>query len=167
MSYGFFPHDYFAGSYFPAVWFAPADEEHLTPEEISSVFGGKRGRSPRNRNQDKPPLADQTLTVEEVRQQWELFDLRTQDHHSKAEPAPVVVPPESKPETTAEKVAIAPGDVSLSMPVRSQDVRAAIPAIGSLPDAALMTLAPDAAKAAIEAKRKSNNDALLAILMEL
>ena len=122
--------------------------------EVEDVLGGRRRK------------ARQSLTVEEVQQQWELFDLRTQDS-PKIAPAATTIPPSAKPEKIAEQAATVTGDVSLSIPALSQSARAAIPAIGYLPDAALMPLAPDAAKAAIEAKRKGNNDALLAILMEL
>lgn len=36
---GWFP-DWYAGGWFPSVWFAPADESHLVAEEIRP--GGKR-----------------------------------------------------------------------------------------------------------------------------
>lgn len=56
--------------------------------------------------------------------------------------------------------------VSLAAPIASQ-TKALAPAIGSPIDAAFLPLLPDKAEEAIGAKRKANNDALLAILMEL
>ena len=36
---GFFSHRYFDSGYFTPVWFAPADDSHLTPEEITGGIG--------------------------------------------------------------------------------------------------------------------------------
>ncbi len=36
-----FSHPYWPAQYFPPVWFAPADEDHLTPEETERTPGGR------------------------------------------------------------------------------------------------------------------------------
>lgn len=59
-TYGFFPHDYFAGSYFPAVWFAPVTDENPVVDELKP--GGKRRRRivlpPTYTPQMKRPITD-------------------------------------------------------------------------------------------------------------
>ena len=50
-TYGFFPHDYFAGSYFPAVWFAPVSGEEPVVDDF--VVGG----STRRRRISMPPIS--------------------------------------------------------------------------------------------------------------
>lgn len=59
-TYGFFPHDYFAGSYFPAVWFAPVTDETPVVDELKP--GGQRRRRivlpPTYTPQMKRPISD-------------------------------------------------------------------------------------------------------------
>ena len=159
-----FNRGYFVLGYFPSVWFAPADEEHLTPDELAPEYhgGGK-----------KQGQARHDLTVEEVQKQWELFELRTRTEAADVAPALPAQPVESTP---ADQIPIkneepvsatVSGNVTLARPGNYQGILTSSPAIGSPIDAAFMPLSPDKANAAIEAKRKANNDALLAILMEL
>lgn len=37
-------YQWFADGWFPSVWFAPADDEHLAPEERATTGGARRRR---------------------------------------------------------------------------------------------------------------------------
>ncbi len=50
---GWFP-TWYAGSWFPSVWFAPADEEHLTPEEQRPSGGQVEGKKTKPRRLPRP-----------------------------------------------------------------------------------------------------------------
>lgn len=163
MAYGYFQHDYFAGAYFPAVWFAPADETHVPEEELNQYYGS----GSRKKAVQRQPAADD-LTVEHVQKQWELLDLRTNTEVADVVAAVQAPHIETSPadQIPVKNETCTNTRVSLAAPIASQ-TKALAPAIGSPIDAAFLPLLPDKAEAAIGAKRKANNDALLAILMEL
>ena len=63
---------WFAGGWFPSVWFAPGDESHLAPEEIRPEYRGGSGRTLPARD----PFFDATdADIERlVREKWEAIE---------------------------------------------------------------------------------------------
>lgn len=66
---GWFP-TWFSASYFPPVWFAPADESHLTDDELRPEYRGS-GKASGSRVPSKP--SDDDL-IRQVIDKWEVIE---------------------------------------------------------------------------------------------
>lgn len=104
------------------------------------------------------------LSVEEVEKQWELLELRTRSSYPEIpDNSPAGAAADQNPIKSAPPVQeTAPGVVRLALPANYQEILTSSPI-----DSAGEPLVPDQAAAAIEAKRKRNNAALAALLLEL
>ena len=141
-----------AKSFLPVSW--RFDQADVVPDAIQDSPHGKQIRKARAE-----------LSIEEVRSQWELLELRTKPSYPEIpDNSPAVTGiNKNQIKSAGRSAATVPGVVNLALPGNYQEILTS-----SLPtDSAGDPLAPDDAAAAIEAKRMRNNKALALLLMEL